>query len=421
MESHNVIDNCLFAENTGGISIDSGKPGVAESLITNCTFYNNGEVDIAKNWAPDFDYEHYYNTITVKNSILRRQANLDIFRHFANGVPMGWPLSLYDWNISHCLLSADTCDLAGAGQACGEGLLFATDPLFLDAAGGNLRLAACSPAINAGDNRPLDSLGILTPLGGGTRILEGVVDLGAYEREHFRIADIVANPPACANLASGAVSFFANGDGPYHYSWQEETGAAGTGQDGLAGGHYQFTLTDELGCSDTASVHLEEPLPIQIEAEITHASAEQPGAIALSSTSGGTPPYLYLWNTGDTTAALSGLSPGVYFLTVTDSAQCSREFSFTVDRASRLHEPEAEGGLVLFPNPSAGEVFLSWTAGRATLLSIYNAKGEKVHEAKIPGLATGYRWQPGAVSAGLYYCRLQLAGGRNIGAKAVLK
>ena len=211
VESYNLIDNCLFAENTGGISITSGKPGIAESLITNCTFFNNGEVDISKNWSPDFDYEQYYNTITVKNSILRREDNLEINRHFVNGVIEGWPTNLYDWNINHCLVSADDCDLPGGDQACGEGMLFATAPLFLGAADGNLRLAACSPAINVGDNEPVTSLGILTSLGGNPRVLEGTVDLGAYEREYFRIADIATNSPACAGLASGTVSFTANG------------------------------------------------------------------------------------------------------------------------------------------------------------------------------------------------------------------
>ena len=63
LRSHNIIGNCLLTENRGGIFINSSKPGVAESWITNCTFFNNGEVDIFKNWAPDFDYVDYYNEV----------------------------------------------------------------------------------------------------------------------------------------------------------------------------------------------------------------------------------------------------------------------------------------------------------------------------------------------------------------------
>jgi len=424
VENHTVISNCLFVENTGGISIASGKPGIAESLITNCNFFNNGEVDISKNWSPDFDYEHFYNRITVNNSILHRADNLDIERHFANGVLMGTPSNLYDWKVSHCLVSANTCNLPGAEQACGEGMIFSTDPLFLDPADHNFRLAACSPAINAGDNRPTDSLGIQTALDGNPRILEGIVDLGAYEQESFHIIGLEAQPPACAGSNNGFIDFLANGSDPYTYSWQNETGEMGTRQDSLAGGIYLFTLTDNFGCFDTALVHLTEPLPIQVEAEVNPASAEQPGTIILAPASGGTPPYSYLWNTNDTTTILPDLTPGVYTLSVTDAAQCLVEFIFTVEMINGFNEQEIKGNLAVFPNPSGHTVFLAWPglANKAASLAIFNVRGEKVYEAKLNGESNLHEWQAAAERpAGLYFCRLELADGSALEGKIVLE
>ncbi len=62
------------------------------------------------------------------------------------------------------------------------------DPLFVNAAGGNLRLQLTSPAIDAGNNAAVPS-GVTTDLDGNPRIVDGngdgnaVVDIGAYETQ----------------------------------------------------------------------------------------------------------------------------------------------------------------------------------------------------------------------------------------------
>ena len=58
------------------------------------------------------------------------------------------------------------------------------DPLFVDAANGDLRLKSCSPAIDMGNNAAID---LPTDLDGNSRkvnstnALEAIVDMGAYE------------------------------------------------------------------------------------------------------------------------------------------------------------------------------------------------------------------------------------------------
>lgn len=96
-------------------------------------------------------------------------------------------------------------------------------------------------------------------------------------------------------------------------------------------------------------------------------------------------------------------------------------FPFTVDLVNRLQEQKAEAHLLISPNPSAGEVFLSWPAVPAVSLSIYNIMGKKVHETGMNGVAFSYRWQPQGAAAGLYYCHLQLANGQSMQGTVVLK
>ncbi|MGB1204452.1 MAG: T9SS type A sorting domain-containing protein [Chitinophagales bacterium] len=45
-------------------------------------------------------------------------------------------------------------------------------------------------------------------------------------------------------------------------------------------------------------------------------------AYAIVNITGGTPPYTYLWNTGQTTAVITNLSTGTYVITITDAANC---------------------------------------------------------------------------------------------------
>ncbi|NIN36771.1 MAG: hypothetical protein GTO60_17460, partial [Gammaproteobacteria bacterium] len=65
------------------------------------------------------------------------------------------------------------------GGRVGEGNIN-TDPLFVDAANGNYRLLPGSPCINAGDPNYVAEPNE-TDLDGKPRLIDGRVDMGAYE------------------------------------------------------------------------------------------------------------------------------------------------------------------------------------------------------------------------------------------------
>jgi hypothetical protein len=72
-----------------------------------------------------------------------------------------------------------------------------SDPLFLDYAGGNLRLQSSSPCINAGFNAYAPGA---TDLDGNPRIVGGRVDMGAYESQN-------PNPPSPPQIIVNDGSF----------------------------------------------------------------------------------------------------------------------------------------------------------------------------------------------------------------------
>ena len=57
---------------------------------------------------------------------------------------------------------------------------------------------------------------------------------------------------------------------------------------------------------------------------------------ALVTATGGTPPYAYQWSNGATTAAISGVSGGVYTIDVTDASGCVSSDAVTINEPSAL-------------------------------------------------------------------------------------
>ena len=329
-----------------------------------------------------------FNKINVNNCIIRRNTAPDIWRHFFNAGQKGEPLNLYDYQFDNCILSALECSLPGGEQACGNNLLFATDPLFLDTMQMNLRVASYSPAINAGNNMSSDTLGIQIDLDDQARIQEGQVDIGAYERPSYHVQLDEVTQPSCAGESSGSIQFQIIGDSPYEYHWENDSGMEGAGVDSLFSGNYHFTVTDKFACMDTISIQIGAPDSLLVEAHITHASVTQQGEIEIVTIAGGEGPYQLLWNTQDTSSSISKLSPGLYHLTVTDSKDCRRVFHFMVDLIEGINAWQEVESIFASPNPVSrgSHLFVQWKnasiSSQELQLQLYNSVGKIVYNEK---------------------------------------
>lgn len=124
-----------------------------------------------------------------------------------------------------------------------------------------------------------------------------------------------------------------NSPGPHTYLWNtSETTSSITI---TSGGIYIATVTDSLGCSDSVTIVIDEPdaLAIDVSKQDVSQLGGSDGQITLTVT-GGTVSYTYTWADGPTTASRTGLSPGTYSVTVTDSNLCTETESVTISEVT---------------------------------------------------------------------------------------
>jgi gliding motility-associated-like protein len=146
---------------------------------------------------------------------------------------------------------------------------------------------------------------------------------------------------ATCTSPGSATAIITGGSPPYNIVWNTSPPQFGTTITGVPPGVYTVTVTeasclvqtliDTVTIGATGGAFYSTPL-------ITTGcpGSVNSGAITVSP-SGGVLPYSYSWSTGpgDTTNTITGLAPGTYTLTITDSAGCTNSYSsLVVDTAT---------------------------------------------------------------------------------------
>ncbi|MEY3368022.1 MAG: hypothetical protein RI973_1177 [Bacteroidota bacterium] len=144
--------------------------------------------------------------------------------------------------------------------------------------------------------------------------------------------------PTCIGSGNGAVTaLVANGVAPYSYAWS--TGANTPGINMLPPGTYSVTVTDQIGCTRSATTSLTAPPPFPVIVNATNATScgVPNGALTTQVGAGATPPLSYLWSNGATTANLSVLPAGTYSVTITTALGCTSTGTATVNEPNLLN------------------------------------------------------------------------------------
>ncbi|MEO8086232.1 MAG: T9SS type A sorting domain-containing protein [Bacteroidota bacterium] len=172
---------------------------------------------------------------------------------------------------------------------------------------------------------------------------------------------------------------------PYSYSWSPDGQTTST-ITGLPAGVYTGTVIDINLCTAEAKVNIIEPPELIFGASGTEASCSSCcDGVEMLNPSGGTPPYSYLWSTGETTQSVGSLCPDTITVTVTDAMGCAVTDTIIVTFDVAVNEILSENIFQVSPNPIADKLFLHFPASlkQQGLLSILNTLGEVIFRKNI--------------------------------------
>jgi len=127
----------------------------------------------------------------------------------------------------------------------------------------------------------------------------------------------------CNGDALGSLTVTASdGSTPYTYNWSNS--ATSSTISTLLAGTYTVTVTDAGGTTATSSATITEPTALNttISSQTNVACFGESTGSLTASVTGGTSPYTYNWNSGETSATISGKAAGTYTVSVLDNNGC---------------------------------------------------------------------------------------------------
>lgn len=210
----------------------------------------------------------------------------------------------------------------------------------------SLTSASCDPA------NPNTGSAVVTPSGGTpnytytwnnslhdsliTNLYAGTYQVTVYDANNCNtVLNVDINDPSNLAIATTSqntqcygscdgnaqVSITTQGIPPYSYLWNN--GSDSTSISNLCSGYYTITVTDSIYCARIQYVYVNQPDSI-------NSKISSPGINCFGGTTsatgsvinGGTSPYSYSWSTGASGTIITNLTPGTYWLYVTDSHNC---------------------------------------------------------------------------------------------------
>lgn len=138
---------------------------------------------------------------------------------------------------------------------------------------------------------------------------------------------------------------------PFTYAWSTVPVQTTPQITGLSAGTYTITVTDSKNCKASSTVTIKGYNPLALATTQTDAlcNGNKNGTAAIV-VSGGKPPYLYKWSSGDTTTKITN-GAGTYKVAVTDASSCKNGKTIVISEPQPITaiinttQPKCHGGI----------------------------------------------------------------------------
>jgi len=224
---------------------------------------------------------------------------------------------------------------------------------------------------------------VLAGLSAGTYTATVTDSLGCWVTDSITVAPegqlsviVEATDVSCFGFSDGMVAATASGIPPYSWEWQggqTDSLLMGSGE-----GSYSTTVTDALGCTGQAMAAVASPdsLSVLITGSDTLCFGSMEGELT-AMVSGGTAPYSFDWQNGETDSLLSGIGAGNYMLTAEDANGCTVTAIYQVaesdlltvsDTITHATNPTSSDGQIIITGVFGGTPGYSflWNTGDTT-------------------------------------------------------
>lgn len=264
----------------------------------------------------------------------------------------GKPNSLFIFKINGALSNNTFAyvELKGGASACN--VYWQINGAF--SLGANAHFAGtilANGAINLGPGSSLDGRGLTRE--GAISVSNAVVTVPSC-----CLVRLIIKKEVCPNDSTGNLTTVVNGIGQYSYLWSN--GSTTKSIPYYDKGVYTVSVTGGV-CDGTVLkskriVTLKPIIFLQTRSEPTCATCCD-GAVYGGSATGGTPPYTYLWNDGNTNASRTDFCVGKYVLVITDANGCTATIQKHFGKNLKVGDEDESAVVELQVSPNSGNGF----------------------------------------------------------------